>query len=46
MAFTNTEVKTIIKHVTTRWLSLGRFLDRTLSEFKNDNETKGDGKVN
>ena len=57
MAFTNTEVKKIIKHVTTRWLSLGRSLDRTLlqwgalqpyflSEFEDNNEAKDDNKVN
>ena len=57
MAFTNTEVKKIIKHVTTRWLSLGRSLDRTLlqwdalqpyflSEFDDNNEAKDDNRVN
>ena len=57
MEFTNTEVKKSIKHVTTRWLSLGKSLDRTilqwdalesyfLSEFEDNNEkTKYDDKV-
>ena len=30
MELTNTDVKKIIKHVTTRWLSLGKLVDRTL----------------
>ena len=48
MEFTNTDVKKVIKHVTTRWLSLGKSVDRTLlqwealrsyflSEFEEDN---------
>ena len=57
MEFTNTEVKKIIKHVTTLWLSLGKSLDRTLlqwdalesyflCEFEdNDEKTKYDDKV-
>ena len=34
MEFTNTEVKKIIKHVTTRWLSLGKSVDRTLMQWE------------
>ena len=53
MNFTNTQVKKIIKHVTTCWLSLGKSLSRTvmqwdalelyfLSEFENDDEKAKD----
>ena len=56
MAFTNTEVKKMVKHITTHWLSLGKSLSRTLlqwnalesyflSEFEDNDETKDD-KVN
>ena len=57
MNCTNTQVKKIIKHVTTRWLSLGKSLDRTLmqwdalesyflSEFEdNDEKAKDNDKV-
>ena len=34
MEFTNTEVKNMIKHVTTRWLSLGRSVARTLMQWE------------
>lgn len=33
MEFNNNEVRKIIKHVSTRWLSLGRCLDRTLKQW-------------
>ena len=33
MAFTNTDIKKMIKHVTTHWLSLGKSLDRTLLQW-------------
>ena len=34
MEFTNTDVKKVIKHVTTRWLSLGKSVDRTLVQWE------------
>ena len=34
MEFTNTEVKKIIKHVTTKWLSLGKSVGRTLMQWE------------
>ena len=34
LEFTNTEVKKIIKHVTTKWLSLGKSVDRTLMQWE------------
>ena len=51
MEFTCTEIKKSTKLVTTRWLSLGKFLDMTLlqwdvsetyflSEFEDNDETK------
>ena len=57
MTFTKTEVKRIVKHVTTRLLSLGKSLERVLlkwdvlksyflSEFEDNDKTKDDDKVN
>ena len=57
MTFTKTEVKRIFKHVTTRLLSLGKFIERVLlkwdvlesyflSEFEDKDKTKDDDKVN
>ena len=33
MKFTNTHIRKVIKHVSTRWLSLGKCLDRTLTQW-------------
>ncbi len=33
MEFNNNEVQKVIKHVSTRWLSLGRCIERTLKQW-------------
>ena len=54
MVFTNTEMKKITKYVTTHWLRLEKFLDSVaigcftilfLSQFEDNDESKGDDKV-
>ena len=32
MEFTNTHIRKVIKHASTRWLSLGKCLDRTQTQ--------------